>query len=833
MRIDEVLRILKAAQCGDNAWKAHCPAHPDNNASLSITAKHDKLLLHCHAGCSFSSVCAAAGLEPKDLFFGEPPAQAGKLPFKYGLTLAEYAEGKNFSVELLQRWGVADGMYETKSGRRHPGVMIPYMDREGKTPATRWRMRLAKEQGSEPSRFLWARGSQLCLYGLWHLELEEKTVLLVEGESDCHALWHAGVNALGMPGAANWRAERDEQYVEFFDKIYVHIELDKGGQTVFESFVGNPRKNRKPSALLHKILFFSLSGYKDPSDAWEKLHHKPEEFSRLLSAGIRGAQPANLFQQPECWEESEPDGRSRTSAVNGAKGAAHGAKGAAHGAKGAAHGAKGAAHGAKGAAHGVKGGRPAADYIGLAKAYRDLFLDAEGQLHLRHWRNNWYAYNGRCFRPRLDVDIESQAVAWLQDTAVAERYHVQPSSNALRNLLLGLRSAACCGIAAETEAPSWLPDGQSADGWIAMSNTLLNLEEAARAHHQAGGSGADIEPQAMQAYTRPLSPALLSTFALDYAYQPGADCPNFRAWLESTQPDPEVRSAMLMLMGLALVPDTSYNVCFFLSGDGGTGKSTFLDILQALVGAENCCRVPLLKFEDRFSTWPLAESLLNIVGEMPTDDPQGKLRYIEGDFKDSISGGIITIERKGKDICTARCTARHVFATNSLPIFFDKSEGIWDRLIIIPFDQRFRGAAGEIRNIKDTIIPQELPGILNLALWSLAELRRHTRFPEPVRCSDHKRHHRDRCDFDAAYLNEHYRLAEGAETRVAQAYEHYRAALLSNGLAPRSSPTFQAAVARVHGVRASRRSSIDRERVFKGLAMTQGGFDFDGATKDF
>ena len=40
-----------------------CPAHEDNNPSLSITETKDgKLLLHCFCGCSFEEIIAAAGL---------------------------------------------------------------------------------------------------------------------------------------------------------------------------------------------------------------------------------------------------------------------------------------------------------------------------------------------------------------------------------------------------------------------------------------------------------------------------------------------------------------------------------------------------------------------------------------------------------------------------------------------------------------------------------------------------------------------------------------------------------------------------------------------------
>jgi energy-coupling factor transporter ATP-binding protein EcfA2 len=44
-------------QTGADEWKARCPAHDDNNPSLSVTVGEDyPVLLHCHAGCEFEEV---------------------------------------------------------------------------------------------------------------------------------------------------------------------------------------------------------------------------------------------------------------------------------------------------------------------------------------------------------------------------------------------------------------------------------------------------------------------------------------------------------------------------------------------------------------------------------------------------------------------------------------------------------------------------------------------------------------------------------------------------------------------------------------------------------
>ena len=795
MDVYEIVRRFGAMPMSKDKWKAKCPCHHDTNESLTITLCPDgKILVGCFAGCQTEDIIASVGLHMSDLFpKGSEPKLAATSRPKYGLTLKEYADAKKLNIEFLKsQAGVYDGMRVSNSGRQHPGVAMPYWDRNGQQQALRWRMRLEKEKGNEPGRFVWETGAKLCLYGLWRLQAQywpggyPAKVLLVEGESDTQSLWEAqfpDLAVLGLPGAANYRPERDDTELSAFSEIYVHIEKDAGGRKLFESFAGVEGDPRHPaSALIDRVRFFSLVGYKDPSEAWQQLHSRPQEFRNLFGKSMAYAKSAADFERPKEWETQGR--RARASAANG-----------------------------------EKGGRPQTDYIGATDAFGRSWLDDNGIPRLRYWRNAWYEFNGQCYRQKMDSDLENQIVAFLQNRQVAADYHIQPSTSAVKNLAMGLRSVNYCGLPAEMEMPSWISSRESAAGWVAVSNRLVNIEQAAMAHYAAALEQRLPSEEEVESYTRPLTPDMLSTFCFDYPYDPAATCPNFDSWLASTQPDPAVQSVIRMLMGLSLVPDTSYNVCWFLSGEGGTGKSTFLDILTALVTHANVCHVPLLKFEEKFSIWPLAERLLNIVGEMPTDDPQGRLRYIEGDFKDTISGGMITVERKGKDVCLARCTARHVFATNSLPIFFDKSEGIWDRLVIIPFEQRFRGCANEVRNIKDTIIPSELPGIFNEALLGLAELRGVTRFPEPECCRMAKQHHRDRCDFDATYLRDTYILADGCEVELADAYKRYADTLRENGLGVRSSPTFQQAMFRIFGIRCTKRSANDSKRVFKGIAL--------------
>ena len=58
---------------GASSYQCKCPVHLDNKASLTISERNGKILLHCHAGCDTREILEAVGLTFKDL--GEHQAE--------------------------------------------------------------------------------------------------------------------------------------------------------------------------------------------------------------------------------------------------------------------------------------------------------------------------------------------------------------------------------------------------------------------------------------------------------------------------------------------------------------------------------------------------------------------------------------------------------------------------------------------------------------------------------------------------------------------------------------------------------------------------------------
>lgn len=72
MIADALLSRLNKVKGRPGAWTACCPAHDDRSPSLSIREEDDRVLVHCHAGCSVEAVLGAVGLDMTDLFPPKP-----------------------------------------------------------------------------------------------------------------------------------------------------------------------------------------------------------------------------------------------------------------------------------------------------------------------------------------------------------------------------------------------------------------------------------------------------------------------------------------------------------------------------------------------------------------------------------------------------------------------------------------------------------------------------------------------------------------------------------------------------------------------------------------
>ena len=254
----EIVRALKQradSKLTDRGGTAHfrCVRHDDGEPSAWMRE---------HAWGCFSCTPKAESLRSLAEMLGI------SVPASRGFTLEDYAGKKGFTVPLLERWGVRTVV--SKFG--NDVVAIPYRDVAGALLRTKMRHAAGTfwhddGEGSHP-------------YGLDLLakQPENARVILVEGESDCHAAWHHGVLAVGVPGANIWKSAWASHLAG--RSVFVWAEPDKGGA----EFV------RKVTADIPEAKVISVEGVKDLAD----LHKSAgKEFKRIVERCLLVARPPN------------------------------------------------------------------------------------------------------------------------------------------------------------------------------------------------------------------------------------------------------------------------------------------------------------------------------------------------------------------------------------------------------------------------------------------------------------------------------------------------------------------------------------------------------------
>ena len=148
-----------------------------------------------------------------------------------GLTLHEYAERKGLSLAGLAKAGV-----EERVGKYGDAIIaMPYRRADGTVIRTKCRTR----KGT-----FWERdGEGTPLYGQDVLAASPSgPVLVVEGESDCHAGWQRGVTVVGLPGASQWKP--DYAALLAGREVIVWQEPDEGGATMVAAISASLPKAR-------------------------------------------------------------------------------------------------------------------------------------------------------------------------------------------------------------------------------------------------------------------------------------------------------------------------------------------------------------------------------------------------------------------------------------------------------------------------------------------------------------------------------------------------------------------------------------------------------------
>jgi P4 family phage/plasmid primase-like protien len=185
----------------------------------------------------------------------------------------------------------------------------------------------------------------------------------------------------------------------------------------------------------------------------------------------------------------------------------------------------------------------------------------------------------------------------------------------------------------------------------------------------------------------PHCPGNLITKLVRHNYNPDAPCSTWTAFLERIIPDANTREFVQRAVGYSLTGDTSEQVFFVLHGSGANGKSTFLDVLEQLMGDDYAAQMDpqslMASRNDRNNTdmAPLRGTRMAVCVE--TGHSQ---RLDEARIKAFTGGDPIVARFLYHDSFVYHPQFKIWLATNHRPVIKDTSVGLWRRVRLIPFN---------------------------------------------------------------------------------------------------------------------------------------------------
>lgn len=274
--------------------------------------------------------------------------------------------------------------------------------------------------------------------------------------------------------------------------------------------------------------------------------------------------------------------------------------------------------------------------------------------------------------------------------------------------------------------------------------------------------------------------------------------------------DKKIRAILEEILGYSILRDCRYSYAFILTGNGSNGKSSYLEILAALVGENNLSSLDLKELDQRFKTAELFGKLVNI-GD---DISKGYIKE-SSVFKKLSTGERLNVERKGKDPFDFKNYAKLIFSANEMPRINDYSNGLVRRLFIVPFKARFDISDEDYDPlIRQKLISDEsMQYVLNLTLKALKRLLENKGFTKSkVVEKELQKYQEENNPIISFVTNEDVELERSV---VGDVYLQYKVYCSENGFNPVSNISFSKQIKQLFGY-ATKQQKIDgkNKRIF-------------------
>ena len=221
-------------------------------------------------------------------------------------------------------------------------------------------------------------------------------------------------------------------------------------------------------------------------------------------------------------------------------------------------------------------------------------------------------------------------------------------------------------------------------------------------------------------------------------YNPRAPRPKWTRFLETVQPDPEMRAFLKRWFGYSITGLTGEQKLAFLFGGGRNGKSTMVDTI-AKVMADYATTLPIetLTGNDQRKASEATPDLVRLPGArmVRSSEPEQGQKLKEALVKLMTGGEAMMVRRLMQEAIEVTPEFKLTIQGNHRPEIRGGDDGIWRRIMLVPFETQIAEADVDPTLARD-LWEQEAAGILAwLVEGCLDYLQTGLRPPEAVKAA--------------------------------------------------------------------------------------------------
>lgn len=272
---------------------------------------------------------------------------------------------------------------------------------------------------------------------------------------------------------------------------------------------------------------------------------------------------------------------------------------------------------------------------------------------------------------------------------------------------------------------------------------------------------------------RPHRRADLLTKLAPVDYQPDAPCPTWERFLARVMNgDEELPGFLRRAVGYSCTGDVSEEILFLLHGVGANGKSKFLETVQAALGQYAQEAPGDLLLSKRRGGVPNDVARLmgaRFVASIETGEGES---LDEGLVKHLTGGDTVTARYLYGEFFEFAPTHKLWLSTNHKPSVLGTDEGIWRRIMLVPFTAYIPPAERDKRLLDK--LRAELPGVLAWIVRGAVEWQRVGLRP-PAKVTEATAAYRAAQDDLGAWIEQRCIREDGAEEAFKALYDSYTA----------------------------------------------------------